>query len=200
MRPDIRVLLIGGTSHTGKSTLANGLAERLAADVLSTDYLARHPGRPWSAPAERSSFVIAHYRDLSVQQLMQSALAHYERVWDEMIEPRLRDQRPDRHLIVEGSAVLPARAARLAVGGTSAVWLLASEHLLRRRVRAESGYDELTAADHAPVDKFLDRAIAFNHWITDQVARLGLPSIEVDGFTGPDLQDLLMAQARPLSD
>jgi hypothetical protein len=125
MQPDVRVLLIGGTSHTGKSTLAGSLAERLAADVLATDYLAHHPGRPWSAPAERSSYVIAHYRDLSVPQLMQSALAHHER--------------------------------------------------------------------------FLNRAIAFDRWIAAEVARLGLPSIKVDGVTGVGLQDLVMAQARPLT-
>ena len=44
--PHIKLILIGGTSHTGKSTLARQLAEELGWNYLSTDQLARHPGRP----------------------------------------------------------------------------------------------------------------------------------------------------------
>ena len=42
----IRVLLIGGPSHTGKSTLAETLAAELGWNHVSTDSMARHPGRP----------------------------------------------------------------------------------------------------------------------------------------------------------
>lgn len=40
------ILLIGGTSHTGKSTLAAAWAEAHGARVVHTDLLKRHPGRP----------------------------------------------------------------------------------------------------------------------------------------------------------
>jgi 2-phosphoglycerate kinase len=43
---DVRVLLIGGTSNVGKSTVAQAVAKKLGFEVLSTDKLARHPGRP----------------------------------------------------------------------------------------------------------------------------------------------------------
>jgi 2-phosphoglycerate kinase len=45
-----RVVLIGGTSNVGKSTVAQAVAERLGFEYLSTDELARHPGRPWRTP------------------------------------------------------------------------------------------------------------------------------------------------------
>ena len=47
-----RILLIGGTSHVGKSTLAQLLALKLGWNYRSTDKLARHPGRPWQPKAE----------------------------------------------------------------------------------------------------------------------------------------------------
>ncbi len=47
MASEIKVLLIGGTSHVGKSTLAARLASSLGWSTRSTDQLARHPGRPW---------------------------------------------------------------------------------------------------------------------------------------------------------
>ena len=47
MDEDTRVILIGGSSHTGKSTAAREIAGRLGWSHLSTDSLARHPGRPW---------------------------------------------------------------------------------------------------------------------------------------------------------
>lgn len=47
MRPTLSTILIAGTSHVGKSTLAGLLSERLRCEAISTDSLARHPGRPW---------------------------------------------------------------------------------------------------------------------------------------------------------
>lgn len=44
---ETRVILIGGSSHAGKSTLAQALAAELGWSYGSTDKRARHPGRPW---------------------------------------------------------------------------------------------------------------------------------------------------------
>jgi 2-phosphoglycerate kinase len=44
---ETRVILIGGSSHVGKSTLGQSLAAKLGWSYCSTDKLARHPGRPW---------------------------------------------------------------------------------------------------------------------------------------------------------
>ncbi len=44
---NVAVLVIGGTSHTGKSTLGHSLASDLGWRHLSNDAIARHPGRPF---------------------------------------------------------------------------------------------------------------------------------------------------------
>jgi cytidylate kinase len=79
---DVRVVLIGGTSNTGKSTIARTLAERLGYEYASTDLLARHPGHPWrTTEREVPAAVAEHYGSLTVDELIGSVLAHYERLW-----------------------------------------------------------------------------------------------------------------------
>ena len=53
IRSDLRVILIGGSSHVGKSTLSRSLADKLGWRLISTDKMARHPGRPWRSAPER---------------------------------------------------------------------------------------------------------------------------------------------------
>jgi predicted kinase len=64
---DIGVVLIGGTSNVGKSTVADEVAARLRFERWSTDSLARHPGRPWRTDGdELPPHAAEHYRDLTV--------------------------------------------------------------------------------------------------------------------------------------
>lgn len=46
----MKVILIGGSSHAGKSTVAESLAAKLGWSYLSTDRLAAHPGLPLRRP------------------------------------------------------------------------------------------------------------------------------------------------------
>ena len=84
---ELRVILIGGTSHTGKTALARALAARLGWRRLSTDSLARHPGRPWkTGGCVVPDHVAEHYLSLSVDELIEDVLAHYRSLW-----PAIRD-------------------------------------------------------------------------------------------------------------
>ena len=71
-----RVLLIGGSSHVGKSTLGESLATKLGWSYHSTDKLARHPGRPWVGTNGKAipEHVVQHYKTLSVEALFLALL------------------------------------------------------------------------------------------------------------------------------
>ena len=70
-----KLILIGGTSHVGKSTVGRRLAEDLGWNYLSTDQLARHPGRPWRADGGQIPDDVAeHYSSLSVSDLVDTVL------------------------------------------------------------------------------------------------------------------------------
>ena len=86
---NLRVILIGGSSHAGKSTVSESLAAKLGWSHLSTDRLAAHPGRPWRrTPGEKVMDIVAdHYLNLSVDELMEDVLRHYwANVWPKVVK------------------------------------------------------------------------------------------------------------------
>ncbi len=181
-RPE-RVILIGGTSNVGKTTLAGRLAEQPGWTSRSTDYLARHPGRPWRHPPDTlPPHVGEHYLGLNVDDLMASVLKHYRSLWP-VVEGIVGEHAGDvskSPLVLEGSALLPDLVATLEIPGVSAVWLIGDEGLLAARIHAESRYDDAEDASRRMIDKFIARTHRFNRLIQEEVVRLGLPSIVVD--------------------
>ncbi len=177
-----RVILIGGTSHAGKSTLAGHLAGRLGWACRSTDKLARHPGRPWAvAPNAVPPHVRDHYLGLSSDEQITSVLAHY-RTMRPLIEAVVAEHAGDLStppLVLEGSALLPETVAALRLPGISASWLISDDGLITARILAESRYDEADAAGRLMIDKFAERARRFNRLMSEQVAKVGLTLIPV---------------------
>jgi cytidylate kinase len=166
----VRVLLIGGTSNVGKSTVAEVLAARLGFEHRSTDYLARHPGRPWRThEREVPPHVAEHYSTLSVDELIATHPG----------------------LVLEGSALWPVRVATLSLPDTAAVWLTADDTTIRDRVHASGDYDTATADERALMDKFVARSQRFQELILADIEKLGLTSIDVKGRCAAELADTI---------
>ncbi|KOU01431.1 MULTISPECIES: AAA family ATPase [Streptomyces] len=195
---DVRVVLIGGTSNTGKSTVAGRLAERLGFEHRSTDGLARHPGRPWRTPEhEVPPHVAEHYATSAPDELLASVLAHYERLWPR-IEGLITDRaRPGAAgLVLEGSALLPERVVRLTAPRTAAVWLTADDAVLRDRVRTAGRYARASEEERLLMDRFLARTHRFQTRTVEAVESLGLARLDVGGGrTVEELADAVMATA-----
>ena len=172
-----KVILIGGTSHVGKSTLGQRLAEDLGWNYLSTDQLARHPGRPWKAgDREVPDEVVRHYMKLSLSELTNSVLLHYRsNVWpivDAIVKSRLNNPF-DLGLVFEGSAVLPDLYSMAEYPRVGAIWLTAADDLIAERIKLSSNYKAGSAAERRLVDAFLDRSIAFDRIVTDSAESNG---------------------------
>lgn len=183
---NVRVVLIGGTSNSGKSTLAGVVADRLGFDYQSTDGLARHPGRPWPTPAwDVPPHVDEHYRSLTVDELITSVLDHYQRLWpriEELIAAHDRATTGGAGLVLEGSALWPGRVANLPLPHTAAVWLTADDSVLSARIHAASHYEQMPATNRHLIDKFLARTLKYQTLMLDAVTQLGLD--QVDTSTG----------------
>jgi hypothetical protein len=182
----VAVVLVGGTSHAGKSTVARALAASLGWRHVSTDRLARHPGRPWTVDRPH---VREHYATLSVDELTGQQLDHYRRMWP-LVEELVRDaSAADRAgLVLEGSGVWPDLAAGLLSDRVAGVWLTAGEAVLRDRIHAESRLDRRTADERLAVQKFVGRTLRYQALMVAEVDRLGLARIEVgDTSTVPEL-------------
>ncbi|WP_405689603.1 hypothetical protein [Streptomyces sp. NBC_01185] len=180
-----RVVLIGGTSNVGKSTVARAVADRLGFTCLSTDGLARHPGRPWRTPEwEVPAHVAEHYGSLTVDELITSVLDHYERLWprvEELITSSARADVEGPGLVLEGSALWPARVAELTAPHTAAVWLVADDDLLRTRMYAAARYEQATDHERHLTDTFLARSERYQALMLDALAERDLDRVDVGG-------------------
>jgi 2-phosphoglycerate kinase len=177
-----KVALIGGTSHVGKSTTALALAPQLGWEALSTDKLARHPGRPWPTPTwTPPDHVAVHYSTLTQDELIASVMAHYRNMWPmvrELVERRASDPAA-MPLVLEGSALWPEPVAALDVPGVRAVWLTGDDTLTDARILLESRFDEADAAGRQLIEAFAARTRLFNASMMEAVRRLRLPFVEV---------------------
>jgi 2-phosphoglycerate kinase len=189
---DARVVLIGGTSNTGKSSVAQVVAERLEFTYRSTDGLARHPGRPWRTPGwEVPGHVAEHYRTLTVEELVSSVLDHYERLWPRIEELIAQHTGAQGGLVLEGSALWPTHVAALTltVPGTAAVWLTAEDTVVRARVHEAGRYARATAEERHLMDKFLARSARYQSLMRAELATLGLnPARVVDAGDGRSVE------------
>jgi hypothetical protein len=156
-------LLIAGSSHVGKSSLAAELSQALGWPVVSTDSLARHPGRPWPVPPPH---VAEFYAQLSDQSIFQFLRHHHDNM-----RPLLERALPDRiaqgsPCIWEGSALRPDYFAAALGPQTHMICLAAPAAVLRQRMHANSGYDGLPPDHRRLVDRFLTRSLTDNAALT----------------------------------
>ena len=193
----MRVILIGGTSNTGKSTLAQVLASKLGWRHISTDSLARHPGRPWRVgPAAVPEHVAEHYLSRTVEELLADVLRHYERMWPDvkaMITLHATDSSTEP-LLVEGSALWPDFVATLELDNAGAIWLTGSDDLLQTRIHDESRFEQASCCEKAMIQKFIGRTHLYNEHMLAAVKRLGLLSFNVEQASSLDeLSDICLA-------
>jgi 2-phosphoglycerate kinase len=197
----LRVALIGGTSHAGKSTTARLVAARLGGEVISTDSLARHPGRPWPTPTwTPPDHVAEHYRTLTPDELLASVLDHYRRMWPmvrELIEARAADL-DATPLVLEGSALWPELVADLDLPGVRAVWLTGDDELFDARICCESRLDAAEPDGRQLIERFAARTRLYNATMLAHVRRLGLPLVAVTAALSPDeITDAVLGALNP---
>ena len=173
------VLLIGGTSHSGKTTLGSAVAERLGRPLCSTDYLARHPGRPWRDDGTAvPPHVTEHFTTLSLDDLVSDVIRHYRSVWPQ-VESLIRES-PDG-IVVEGSAVLPDLVASLDSMAAKAVWLICEDGTFKDRIYRASNFDAKSGIARAAIEMFALQAEQFNRVLREEVQRLEFVSIPAEG-------------------
>ncbi|MFB9947252.1 AAA family ATPase [Rhizobium puerariae] len=169
-------ILIGGSSHVGKTTLARRLAEALGWNMVSTDSLARHPGRPW--PSVRQP-VAEYYARLSPETIYWFLRVHHENMWPgirRIIEEELQAGRP---FVFEGSALRPESIAPLVSEAIAGVFLHADNDFLQERMQSEAGYRQAGEADRRVMDSFIERSLRDNSEMRADAEKHGLRMVDV---------------------
>lgn len=192
LNSETRVILIGGTSHVGKSTLGRSLANKLDWNYISTDSLAKHPGRPWvNAHTEVvKDHVAKHYKNLSVDVLLLDVLSHYQQNVLPQIETLVKTHilnLSSKGLLLEGSAIYPKFVKYLVDTKTvRGIWLTASDRTLQNRIYRESNFYHVSLKEKYLIQKFLARTTLYNRRIKKDLENLKLEYIDVESVTTLD--------------
>lgn len=166
----------------GKSTLAAHLATITPAEVVVTDYLARHPGRPWNdAPNLIPSHVKDHYQQLAINELLVDVLAHYQRLWPQILASIATSE--TQYQIIEGSAIWPEWIAPHLETNVQAIWLVSEPTLIKKRIYLNSKYSQKSSAEQFLIDKFCQRSISFNAKLKTQLKKGALPYVNITHST-----------------
>jgi hypothetical protein len=186
----------------GKSTVAGILGARPGWTTMSTDRMARHPGRPWPIAGQPvKPHVVAHYNGLSEGELIRSVLTHYrnmEPLIRRLVERHAGDEAQDR-LVLEGSGLLPETMAGFDIPQVSAIWLTADDATFAARIRRESGYDGLDPPGRALVDAFVGRTLLYNRHMLREARARDLAVLAVsDDLSPDDVAQAVLTAARPL--
>ena len=162
--------LIGGTSHVGKSTFAADLSRQLGCDVVQTDKMGRHPGRPWPQVPEA---VAAFYDGLSDAHIYWFLRVHHQNM-----AGGLRDLIcQDRPLVVEGSALRPEVMVSSRVIGAAVLW--APDEFVTGRIRQESGFLEHPVEVQRRIEVFVRRSVTDNQALRNEAEAHGIAVVDV---------------------
>ncbi|CUX15660.1 MULTISPECIES: hypothetical protein [Agrobacterium] len=183
----LSTILIAGTSHVGKSTLAGLLSDRLGCEAISTDSLARHPGRPWPGiptPVEE------YYTQLSADTIHWFLKVHHQNIWPlirSLIDNSCNTGNP---AIFEGAALRPELISPLLGSAITGVFLHAGNDFLLERMRSHARYDDATASQRRIMDAFIERSLREN---TEMLASAQQHNVPVVDVTKPQALETLVA-------
>lgn len=175
MPTPLQAILISGTSHVGKSTLAEKLAARLGWSALSTDKLGRHPGRPWLGVPEP---VAEFYERLTPETIHWFLKVHHENMWRQVGPMIAAERLAGRRFVLEGAALRPEYIAPLLSDEMAGVLLHADDDFLRARMWSAADYEIRAVAERSIIDAFIDRSLRENAALLASARQVGLRVVD----------------------
>ncbi|MGV9500877.1 hypothetical protein [Streptomyces sp. NPDC003642] len=193
------VYWIGGGSGAGKSTVARRLAERHGWRLYSTDdAMADHARRTTAEEAPLlHAFLAMDMDERWVHRSPEDMLETFHWFRGEgfgLIVEDLRRMPSEPCVVVEGFRLLPHLVKPLLPAPGRAVWLLPTPEfrraVFRSRAAAGGSFTERTGDPERAVRNLAARDDLFTRRLCEETARLGLPSLTVDGsLTEDDLTE-----------
>jgi 2-phosphoglycerate kinase len=198
--PQLKIILIGGSSNVGKSRVAGALAGKIGWRCISTDSLARHPGRPWRQSNKKvPAHVAEHYLGLKANELLESVILHHRKMSPlvaELVRATVHDAGMEK-LVLEGSALWPFITSGHRMREVGAVWLTASPDTLRTRIYEASGFHNASEQNRGMISRFLERTLLFDRKTAELVSEHGCKVLDVDEYkTTEDLIGGIMDSLR----
>ena len=198
------VLWIGGATDSGKSTLAQKLAERHGLQIYHYDKrdLAHHEQLAQTRPAYQA-FLTASLDERWVypapaelfQRMLESFQDRFPLVMQDLIAlPR------ERGILAEGFGLLPGLLAPLLTHPAQALWLVPAEDfkLASMRRRGKPSFGAQVSDPERAKTNLLERDRLLTEYLREQVSKYGYTLVEVDGSrSAGEMADLIEAHFAP---
>lgn len=189
------VYWIGGGSAAGKTTIARRIAARHGLRVYATDdVMAEHARRS----SHEDAPLLHTFLDMGMNerwvsrppQIMLDTFHWFRGECFRLIVEDLRRLPREPGVIAEGFRLLPRLVKPLLSTPAQAVWLLPTPDFRRAVVESRGGaawgFLAKTSDPERALRNLLERDRMFTDTLRDEAARLGLPTIEVDGAMTED--------------
>ena len=191
-----KVVLIGGPTSVGKSTVARCIAARYQYNCIPTDDIGKairavttvqtHP----ALHAFKDKDYQEYFATISVDLLINHARQSHEIIWP-ALEMIIRTHATwGDPLVLEGYALWPDWVLAADFTSTGAVWLTFDDDLLEARIRSQASFYEGASDEQALIVNFLRRSSRFNQLMVESALECGAAVIRVKlGHSVEDVAD-----------
>ncbi len=165
---------------------------------MSTDRLAKHPGRPWDTKLgiDPPPHIITHYQANTTVDLTDLLLAHFATMRDVVSDAVTTHLHTSPGVVIEGSALWPGMDVTPALPVFSR-WLVVDDDHLWRRMQTQSHYSQQPRRIQALIEAFHDRSISYQQRLVHELHTCGLEhsGVHLSGIeTTEQIADRLSAE------
>jgi len=172
MYKDIKVILIGGSPMSGKTTLALKLAAKYEYGCVSTDDIGEIVGTVADINPMKGFDYREYYVNKSIGDLINDTYRYHRSIWPSikhLIEIHSNWSTP---IIIEGWAIYPNLVKAIESENVKTIWLVSDSDVLEERLINKKDFYKGSSCEKAMVTNYLQRSIWHNEKIFNEVIEL----------------------------
>ncbi len=196
-----KVILIGGSPMTGKSSISALIAAKLKYPCLSTDDIGEIVQTAAGIDPMRGKDHTAYYAETPKEQLIADTHVYHKALCPairRLIEIHCTWSTP---LLLEGWALYPRFVSRLPYENITSLWLIAADGVLETRLKKNMGFLQNAKKPALAAKNYLLRSLWHNDALLAQCRAYAKPYLFVDGKKTPEqlAKQVFSALAQPAS-
>lgn len=172
MFKDVKVILVGGSPMSGKTTLAVKLASKYEYSCISTDDIGEIISTVSNVNPMRDYDYREYYVSKSIEDLINETSLYHLKLWlpiKHLIEIHSTWSNP---IIIEGWALYPKLVETVKTDNIKTIWLVSDETVLEQRLRSPKKFYIGSLNEEKMLTNYLGRSIWHNKTIKKQVDEL----------------------------
>ena len=180
MYGNIKVILIGGSPMTGKTTLATNLAIRYKCNCISTDDIGEILQTENDINPMKGFDYREYYIRKSAEDLATEVLRYHCKIWratKRLIKIHSTWSNP---IIIEGWSLYPKLIKNIKNENIKCLWLIADENILKKRIIAKRSFYQGATNEVEMIFKYLQRSNWHNKKLYDEVVELKEDYIKIN--------------------